>query len=41
LEVQLRNAELYSFSGDFHFLDAQDRWMIDDGKPVDRTLLDF
>jgi hypothetical protein len=41
LEVQLRNAQLYAFRGDFHFLDAQDWSMIDDGKPIDRTLLDF
>jgi hypothetical protein len=41
LEVQLRNAQLYAFRGDFHFLDAQDWSMIDDGKPIDRTFFDF
>ncbi len=34
LEIRLRNAELFSFRGNFHFLDAQDRWMLDDGKPI-------
>ncbi|MEK6239493.1 MAG: hypothetical protein N2C14_32645, partial [Planctomycetales bacterium] len=38
LEVQMRNAQLYAFTGNFHFLDAQDQWMIDDGKPIVTTL---
>ncbi|MCA9069603.1 MAG: hypothetical protein KDA84_11800, partial [Planctomycetaceae bacterium] len=41
LEVQLRNAQLYAFHGNYHFLDAQDRWMLDDGKPIDPTLFNF
>ena len=41
LEVQLRNADLYSIRGNFHFLDAQDRWMLDDGKKIDASLFDF
>lgn len=34
LEVRLRNAQVFAFRGNFHFLDAQDRWMLDDGKPI-------
>ena len=41
LEVRLRNANVYSFHGDYHFLDAQDQWMIYDGKPIDTSLFDF
>ena len=41
LEAELRNARLYAVRGKFHFLDAQDRWMLEDGKAIDPTLLDF
>ena len=41
LEVQLRNAQLFAFHGNFHFLDAQDRALLDDGQPIDTTLFDF
>lgn len=34
LEVRLQQARLYSFRGHFHFIDAQDRSLIDDGKPI-------
>ena len=34
LEVRLRDAEVYAFHGDFHFLDAQDWWMLQDGQPI-------
>jgi hypothetical protein len=27
--------------GKFHFLDAQDRFMLDDGQPIDPSLFDF
>jgi len=32
LQIRLRNARLYAIHGAFHFLDAQDRWMLDQGK---------
>jgi hypothetical protein len=30
----LRHANLYAFRGHFHFIDAQGRWLIEDGKPI-------
>ena len=41
LEVRFRNANIYSFRGDYHFLDAQDWSMVDDGKSIDTSLFDF
>lgn len=41
LEVKLRAARLYAFRGDFHFVDAQDMWMLRDKKPIDTSLYDF
>lgn len=41
LEVKFRSARLYAFRGNFHFLDAQDRWMLGDGKPIDASLFHF
>ncbi len=41
LEVQLRNAQLHAFHGRFHFIDAQDLWMLDDGKSIDISMFDF
>jgi hypothetical protein len=41
LEVRFRDARLYAFRGSFHFLDAQDRALVDDGKPIDPSLFDF
>ncbi|QDU95995.1 hypothetical protein [Lignipirellula cremea] len=34
LEVRLRQADLFAFRGNFHFLDAQDRWLLEDGQPI-------
>ena len=34
LEVRLRHARLFAIRGNFHFIDAQDRWMIEDGKSI-------
>ena len=39
-EVQLRNAHVYSLQAAYHFLDAQDQWMLYDGKEIDTTLFD-
>jgi hypothetical protein len=38
LEVKLRGARLYAFRGDFHFIDAQDMWMLRDDKPISISL---
>lgn len=35
LEFKLRHAQLFAVRGATHFLDAQDRWMLGDGKPID------
>ena len=40
LEVELRNADLYSLSAAHHFLDAQDKWLLLDDKPLDTRLFD-
>ena len=34
LEVSMRHARLYAVRGHFHFIDAQDRSLIQDGQPV-------
>lgn len=41
LEVEIRNAELFSFTAPYHFVDAQDMWMLKDGKPIDTSLFDY
>ncbi len=41
LQVTMRHAQLYAFRGRFHFIDAQDRWLIEDGKPINTTALPF
>jgi hypothetical protein len=34
LEVQMRHAQLFVIRGHFHFIDAQDRSLIQDGQPI-------
>ena len=34
LQVSMRRSRLYAFHGRFHFIDAQDRWMLEDGKAI-------
>ena len=41
LEVKFRNANIYSFTMDHHFLDATDQWLLKDGKPIDTRLFDY
>ena len=41
MEVKLRDARLYAVRGKFHFVDAQDRAMLDDGKAIDPSMFDF
>lgn len=41
MEVRFRDARLYAFRGHFHFLDAQDWLLLQDGKPIDNRYFDF
>jgi len=41
LEVKFRNARIYSLSLSHHFLDAQDQWLLKDGKKIDPNRFDF
>jgi len=34
LELEFRQANLFAIYGDWHFIDAQDMWLLEDGKPV-------
>ena len=34
LEARLIHAELFALRGHFHFIDAQDKWMIEDKRPI-------
>lgn len=34
LEIEFRQANLFALYGDWHFIDAQDLWLIEDGKAV-------
>jgi hypothetical protein len=34
LELEFRQANLFTIYGDWHFIDAQDMWLLEDGKPV-------
>ena len=41
LEVRWLNGRLYGFRGRWHFLDAQDWGLLEDGKPIDTRWFDF
>jgi hypothetical protein len=41
LHLQWRDARLYAVRGRFHFLDAQDMHLLQDGQPIDPTRFDF
>ena len=41
LEVKFRNAHIYSFTMDHHFLDAMDRWLLQDNKALDTHLFNY
>ena len=34
IEMEFRQANLFALYGDWHFIDAQDLWLIEDGKPA-------
>ncbi len=41
LEIKFRNANLYAIEMAHHFLDAQDRWLLMDGKKIPAKLFDY
>ena len=41
LACRLRHARIYAFRSDFHFLDAQDWHMLEDGHSIDTRWFDF
>ena len=41
LEVKFRHTRIYAIRGDFHFADALDVALLEDGKDIDPTLFDF
>ncbi len=40
LEIQFRQANLFALHGDWHWIDAQDLWLLDDGQPIPMKLFD-
>jgi len=34
LEMEMRHARLFAIRGKMHFIDAQDKWMIEDAKSI-------
>jgi hypothetical protein len=41
LQVRFRHARIHAFRGSFHFADALDVALLDDGRPIDSSLFDF
>lgn len=41
LELKFHDANIYALDMKHHFLDAQDQWLLKDGKPIDALLFDF
>jgi hypothetical protein len=41
LELKFRNANIYALDMEHHFLDAQDQWLLKDGKPIEALHFDF
>ena len=41
LELKFRHTRIHAIRGNFHFADALDVALLDDGKPIDTTLFDF
>lgn len=41
LEAKFRNAQLYAVRSKFHFLDAEDMHLLNDGKPIDPRWFDY
>jgi hypothetical protein len=41
LELEFQNADVYSLSAAYHFLDAQDQWLLKEGKAIDPSRFDY
>ena len=41
LELEFRQAKVYAIEMEHHFLDAQDQWLLQDGKPIPGRRFDF
>jgi hypothetical protein len=41
LQLKFRHARIYALHGDVHFADALDVALIDDGKAIDASFMDF
>ena len=41
MEIEFRQAHIYAFEMAHHFLDAQDLWLLKDGKPIPALQFDF
>lgn len=41
LEIEFRQARIYSLAMRHHFLDAQDKWLLEDGKKIEAKRFDF
>ncbi len=41
IEMEFYNAHIYSLITDYHFLDAQDHWLMKEGKPIDPSRFDY
>ena len=41
LELEFQTANIYSLTAAYHFLDAQDQWMLKEGKQIDTSRFDY
>lgn len=41
LELEFQSANIYSLAAAYHFLDAQDQWMLKEGKQIDTSRFDY
>lgn len=41
IEIEFQNAQVYSLTCAYHMLDAEDQWLMKDGKPVDTSRFDY
>jgi hypothetical protein len=41
IEIEFYNARIYSLTAAYHMLDAQDKWLMDEGKEIDPSRFDY
>ncbi len=41
IELEFQNANIYSLTAAYHLLDAQDQWLMKEGKPIDPSRFDY